>query len=79
MCLILAVLFLVLAVQAAMQGAWGFLALYGVLALLFVALLINNVKAVMRHKGKCGPGGCSFFDLFKGFQKKKDNDDLGDQ
>ena len=79
MCLILTVLFLVLAVQAAMQGMWGLFSLYALLTLLFSALLVNNVKAVMRHKDRCGPDGCSFFDLFKGLQKKKDNDELGDQ
>ena len=79
MCLILTLLFLVLATQAAMQGAWGSFALYGVLALLFAALLVNNVKAVLRHKGKCGPDGCSVFDFFKRAPKQVDDDQLGDE
>ncbi len=67
MCLILVVLFTVLAVQMWMDGDWGYFALYTLLALMFTALLVTNVKAVLKYKGRCGPDGCSLFDFLKRF------------
>ncbi len=75
MCLIIAIVFLVLAVQSVMGGEWLFAALYGAVALFFLWLLQNNVKAVMRHKGRCGPS-CSFLDLFKRPKKPEENQPL---
>ncbi len=78
-CLILTVIFITLGVQALLQNDWPFALLYGAIATFFLWLLQNNIKAILRHRGRCGPKGCSLFDLFKGFQKKKDDDDLGHQ
>ena len=79
MCLILTVVFLVLAIQAFIASDWPFALLYSVIALFFVWLLQNNVKAILKHKGRCSPSGCSFFDLFKGFKKQPDDGDLGEK
>ena len=78
MCLILTVVFLVLAGQAFLQSDWPFAALYSVIALFFVWLLQNNIKAILKHKGKCGPSRCSIFDFFKRAPKQVDDDQLGD-
>ena len=59
-----------------MQSDWPFAALYTLIALAFLWLLQNNVRAVLKHKGRCGPSGCSFFDLFKRTHKRDDHDDL---
>jgi len=78
-CLILLVIFSVLAVQAFMASDWPFAALYTAIALFFAWLLQNNVKAILKHKGKCGPSGCSFFDLFKRSKKEPDDGDLREE
>ncbi|WP_456390355.1 hypothetical protein [Hydrogenimonas sp.] len=70
MCLILTVVFLILAVQAFIASDWPFALLYSVITLFFVWLLQNNVKAILKHKGRCSPSGCSFFDLFR-FKSRK--------
>jgi len=62
-----------------MASDWSFFALYSAIALFFVWLLQNNVKAILIHKGRCSPSGCSFFDLFKGSKKQPDDEKLGDQ
>jgi hypothetical protein len=77
LCLILTVLFIVLAAQAFMAAEWPFAALYAALALFFLWMLLNNVRAILKHKGKCGPSGCSFFDLFKRAKKQPDDEQLG--
>ena len=79
MCLILTVVFLVLAVQAFIASDWPFALLYSVITLFFVWLLQNNVKAILKHKGRCSPDGCSLFDLFKGFKKQPDDGNLGEK
>ncbi len=79
MCLILTIVFVVLAVQAFIASDWPFFALYSAIALFFVWLLQNNVKAILIHKGKCSPGGCSFFDLFKRTKKQPDDEQLREQ
>ncbi|WP_353662179.1 hypothetical protein [Hydrogenimonas sp. SS33] len=79
MCLILTIVFIVLAVQAAMTGEWAFTALYGTIALFFVWLLQRNVRTVLAMKGRCGPSGCSFFDLFKRPEKQIDDAKLRDE
>ncbi len=79
MCLILTVVFLVLSFQAMMDNEWPFALIYGLLTLFFVWLLQNNVRAVLIHKGRCSPGGCSLFSFFKRSDKKPDDEDLGNQ
>ena len=76
MCLILTIVFIVLAAQAFMAADWAFGALYAAIAIFFVWLLQNNVKAILKHKGKCA-SGCSFFDLFKGTKQQPDDQQLG--
>ena len=73
MCLILLVVFATLSAQAFMAADWTFGALYAAIALFFVWLLQNHVEAILKHKGKCGPSGCSFFDLFKGTKQQPDD------
>ena len=71
MCLILTIVFLLLSVQAFMQNDWSFALLYSAIAIFFIWLLQNNVKAILKHKGRCGPSGCSFFDLFRSKSRKQ--------
>ncbi|BDY13768.1 hypothetical protein HCR_20800 [Hydrogenimonas cancrithermarum] len=59
-----------------MQNDWVFAALYGTIATFFIWLLQNNIKAIMRKKGRCSPGRCSLLDLFKRPDKKPENEDL---
>jgi len=78
-CLILTIVFLVLAVQAFMASDWSFFALYSAIALFFVWLLQNNIKAILIHKGRCSPADCTFANLFKRSKKQPDDQKLGDQ
>lgn len=73
MCLILTILFLVLSINSAMNEEWPFTLLYSALSLFFIWLLVNNIKAVLKYKGRCSPDGCSLFDLFKRADKQSDD------
>ena len=78
MCLILLVVFAVMAVQAFAAAAdWTFGTLYTLIALFFLWLLQNNIKAILIHKGRCSPGGCSLLALLKRADKKPKDQKLG--
>ncbi|RUM43808.1 MAG: hypothetical protein DSY46_07265 [Hydrogenimonas sp.] len=79
MCLILTILFIVLGIQAIIDHNWSFAALYGAITLFFIWLLVDNIKAVLIHKGQCSSSGCSIFDLLKRSKKKPNDKDLSDQ
>ena len=70
MCLILTVVFLFLSIQAAIENDWPFTVLYSLLSIFFIWLLVNNIRAVLKHRGKCANSGCSPFNIFKRSQKK---------
>ncbi len=79
MCLILTIVFLVLAAGAVMDHDWTFASLYSAIALFFIWLLQNNVRAVLNKKGRCA-SGCSLSSLFPFLKRAKqqdDHDDLG--
>jgi len=79
MCLILTILFGLLTIQALIDHDWSFALLYSVITLFFIWLLVDNIKAVLIHKGQCSSSGCSILDLFKRSKKKPNDKDLGNE